>query len=187
VPQGSLVLPERAGAAGVAVSLPGRRLFGHSHGVRRIPTFGLLGLLLALGLGCSGRPVLEGPAPRLAPPPAPPVRPLPPTRLYRDDVVQWVDRGFGHFLQMVEVEPRVFDGKFTGWTIVGLYPRDFWRDVDLREGDVVTRVNGLPIERETEAFSAFQGLKQAKELTVALERDGQAKKLHFPIVERAKH
>jgi type II secretory pathway component PulC len=56
--------------------------------------------------------------------------------------------------------------------------------VDLREGDVVTRVNGLPIERETEAFSAFQGLKQAKELTVALERDGQAKKLRFPIVER---
>jgi len=92
--------------------------------------------------------------------------------------VQWVDRGFGHFLQMVEVEPRVFDGKFTGWTIVGLYPRDFWQDVDLREGDVVTRVNGLPIERETEAFSAFQGLKQAKELTVALERDGQ-------VVERA--
>ena len=101
--------------------------------------------------------------------------------------MQWVDRGFGHFLQMVEVEPRVFDGKFTGWTIVGLYPRDFWQDVDLREGDVVTRVNGLPIERETEAFSAFQGLKQAKELTVALERDGQAKKLRFPIVERARN
>jgi hypothetical protein len=171
----------------VAASLPRQRLFGHSHGVRRIPTFGLLGLLLPLGLGCSGRPVLEGPAPQLAPPPAPPARRLPPTRLYRDEVVQWVDRGFGHFLQMVEVEPRVFDGKFTGWTIVGLYPRDFWQDVDLREGDVVTRVNGLPIERETEAFSAFQGLKQAKELTVALERDGQAKKLHFPIVERAKN
>lgn len=85
---------------------------------------------------------------------------------------------------MVEVEPRVFDGKFTGWTIVGLYPRDFWQDVDIREGDVVTRVNGLPIERETEAFSAFQALKQASELKVAIEREGKPKVLRFPIVER---
>ena len=141
--------------------------------------------LLVLTLGCSGRPVLEGPAPLLAPPPAPraAVR-VPPSKLYRDEVVRWVDRGFGHFLQMVEVEPRVFDGKFTGWTVVGLYPRDFWQDIDLREGDVVTRVNGQPIERETEAFSAFQGLKEAKELKVAFERDGQRKELRFPIVER---
>lgn len=142
----------------------------------------LLGLTLLLG--CSGRPVLEGPAPALAPPPVikEPVRE--PPKLYRDEVVRWVDRGFGHFLQMVEVEPRVFDGKFSGWTIVGLYPREFWQNVDLREGDVVTRVNGLPIERETEAFAAFQGLKQARELDVALERSGKQRHLRIPIVDR---
>ena len=85
---------------------------------------------------------------------------------------------------MVEVEPRVWDGKFTGWTIVGLYPRDFWEHVDLREGDVVTRVNGLPIERETEAFTAFQGLKQAPALVVKLEREGRLLELRFPIRDK---
>jgi hypothetical protein len=152
--------------------------FSHSPGVRRI----LLGLTLLLG--CSGRPVLEGPAPALAPPPIAkkPVRE--PPKLYRDEVVRWVDRGFGHFLQLVEVEPRVFDGKFSGWTIVGLYPREFWENVDLREGDVVMQVNGQPIERETEAFAVFQGLKQARELDVALERSGQQRHLRIPIVDR---
>jgi type II secretory pathway component PulC len=122
----------------------------------------------------------------LAPPPVPARASVRPSKLYRDEVVRWVDRGFGHFLQMVEVEPRIFDGKFTGWTIVGLYPRNFWQDIDLREGDVVTRINGLPIERETEAFSAFQGLKQAKQLTVSFEREGKPKVLQFPIVERGR-
>lgn len=158
----------------------------NSSNVRRafLRCLGATAVLIA-SAACGGRPVLEGPAPALAPP-APPVAPARrgPVALEREEVVRWVDRGMGHFLQMVDVEPRVFDGKFTGWRIVGLYPRDFWQGVDLREGDVVTRVNGLPIERETEAFSAFQKLKEAKQLEVSFERDGKPKLLRFPIVDR---
>jgi len=144
--------------------------------------------LLAAGVGCSGRPVLEGPAPEFAPPPSAPAaavaKPASRGTLYRDDVLAVIDRGFPRFLQMVDVEAKLWDGKFVGWRILALRPVDFWESVDLRVGDVVTRVNELPIERDTEAFAAFQSLKAAPRLVVSFEREGQPRTLDFQIVNR---
>ena len=48
----------------------------------------------------------------------------------------------------------------------------------------MTRVNGLPIERETEAFDAFQSLKQSEALRVAFQRDGQSRVLEYKIISK---
>ena len=95
-----------------------------------------------------------------------------------------VERGFPQFLQKIQVEANVRDGKFAGWLVRALYPQDFWADVDLQPGDVVTQVNGLPIERETQAYDAFQGLKTAPRLVVSYVRDGTPRTLTFEIVPR---
>jgi general secretion pathway protein C len=108
----------------------------------------------------------------------------PPGKLYRDDVTGLVDRGFPQFLQQIQVEANVRDGKFAGWLVRALYPQDFWADVDLQPGDVVTQVNGLPIERETQAYDAFQALKTAPRLVVSYVRDGAPRSLSFEIVPR---
>jgi S1-C subfamily serine protease len=65
-----------------------------------------------------------------------------------------------------------------------LYPADFWADVDLQAGDVVTQINGLPIERETQAYDAFQALKSAPRLVVSYVREGAPRTLSFEIVPR---
>lgn len=141
-----------------------------------------------LALGCASTPVIEGPAPALLPPPpAQPVRLSnrpPPGKLYREDVTGLVERGFPRFLQQIEVEASVRDGKFKGWLLRGLYPADFWAHVDLQPGDIVTQVNGLPIERETQAYDAFQGLKTAPRLVVSYVREGTPRTLSFEIVPR---
>src|SRR5262249_7901503 len=105
------------------------------------------------------------------------------TTLKRSDVVFVIDSGFGYFLQRVQVEPSLADGRFRGWTIVDLRPTRFWDAVDLKPGDVVTSVNGLPIERETEAFDAFESLRPAAEPRVAYFRDGAERALAYRIVE----
>jgi S1-C subfamily serine protease len=145
-------------------------------------------LLAAVALwGCSSAPVLEGPSPALLPPPPSKVasgsRP-PPGKLYRDEVVHAVDAGFPRFLQKIEVEAKIDDGRFAGWIVRALYPREFWADVDLAPGDVVTSVNGLPIERETQAYDVFQSLKQAPRLVVSYTRKGEPRSLTFEIVQR---
>lgn len=145
---------------------------------------GLLGLLV----GCGADPVLPAAAPKpaarapVAAAPAP-VRP-PKGALFRSDVNALIDRGFPEFLAHVDVEPRLVDGQFRGWSIVNLAPSDFWSGVDLKPGDIVLRVNDLPIERETEAFDAFESLKQSDALRVAFQRGGENHVLEYKIVDK---
>ncbi len=102
--------------------------------------------------------------------------------LQRADVESVVDAGLGRFLTHVVIEPSLSAGKFSGWSIVGLQPPELWTGVDLQPGDVITRVNGMPIEREMEAFDAFQAVRQAPSLEVTYVRQKQPRTLRFTIV-----
>jgi S1-C subfamily serine protease len=104
------------------------------------------------------------------------------TMLQRSDVERVVDAGLGRFLTHVVIEPSLSAGKFAGWSIVGLEPPELWKDVDLQPGDVVTGINGMAIERETEAFDAFQAVRQAPMLEVTYLRQNQPRTLRFTIV-----
>jgi hypothetical protein len=114
--------------------------------------------------------------------PSEPARP--PATIWRDEMLMMIDGGLGSFLQRVEVEASLPNGRFEGFRIVSLNPAEFWQGVDLKPGDVVTRVNGMPIERETEAYDAFQALRTASELKVSLLRGGVPRVLSYRIAER---
>ena len=98
--------------------------------------------------------------------------------MQRVDVERVVDGGLGRFLAHVVIEPRLSAGKFTGWSIVALHPPELWQGIDLQAGDIVTRVNGMPIEREMEAFDAFQAVRQAPQLEVTYLRQNQPRTLN---------
>ncbi|MET0790348.1 MAG: serine protease [Polyangiaceae bacterium] len=145
-------------------------------------------VLLGFLVGCGADPLPPLAAPKVvakAPAAARPAAARPPQgALFREDVNALIDQGFAQFLQRVEVEPRLVEGQFRGWTIVNLSPSDFWSNVDLKPGDIVTRVNDLPIERDTEAYDAFESLKAAPDLRVTFQRDGQPRLLEYKIVTR---
>lgn len=102
--------------------------------------------------------------------------------LQRADVERVVDAGLGRFLSNVAIEASVSGGRFAGWSIVQLQPPELWRGIDLRPGDVVTRINGMAIEREGEAYDAFQAVRQAPTLEVSYVRQGQPRTLRYTIV-----
>jgi hypothetical protein len=129
---------------------------------------------------------VEAPAPAESAEAAPKKPLAPPGSLWREDVNFTVDEGLGYFLQRVSVEPELIAGKFQGFRIVDLRPAEFWRGVDLRPGDVVTRVNGMPIERDIDAYEAFQSLRAASALRVSILRGGERRELVYAIVERDK-
>jgi type II secretory pathway component PulC len=91
----------------------------------------------------------------------------------------------GTFLQRLEVDeqPVLLAGKFRGFRITALRGADFWSGVDLMSGDVVTAVNGFPIERPEQAQTAFDSLVVASELRVAYDRGGQERELVYSIVD----
>jgi hypothetical protein len=108
-----------------------------------------------------------------------------PYRLVRSSVKGVVSQGLGAFLQLVELDdqPAVVDGKFRGFRIAALHGARFWTGVDLKAGDVVTSVNGLPIERPEQAEAAFESIVGATELRVAYDRDGRPRELVYKIVD----
>jgi type II secretory pathway component PulC len=120
-----------------------------------------------------------------APAPAAPPAPSPGAvhALARADVHAAVAGGLGAFLQRVELEsqPVMAGGKFHGFRIAAFHDASFWKGVDLRPGDVVTSVNGFPIERPEQAQAAFESLDVASELRVTYEREGQARELVYAI------
>jgi len=154
-----------------------------------VPLLRLLPLLVALATAACGG--------GLPPPPTPPAavaaggRPTTPTvpaasrGLQRSAIRAIIAQGLGTFLQRVEVDDRpvVVGGKFHGFRIAALRDAAFWSGVDLRPGDVVTSVNGFPIERPEQAQTAFDSLGVASELRVAYERDGQPRELAYAIVD----
>lgn len=105
-----------------------------------------------------------------------------PGRIWRRDVVAALGRGLGDLFRRVQVEPALVAGKFHGWRIVELKAGDpMWEGTDLAPGDVVTAVNGRPIERPEQAFAVFQSLAVAKELRVAYERGTARREIAYPI------
>jgi type II secretory pathway component PulC len=104
------------------------------------------------------------------------------TSLKRSDVKETIARGVGAFLQNVTVEdwPVMHGGKFHGFKIKTINPG--W-NVDIKPGDVITRVNGIVPEHPEEADAALRSLEKAPSLRIDFERDGQPRTLELPIVD----
>jgi S1-C subfamily serine protease len=108
------------------------------------------------------------------------------THTLRRSVVRSVVKGgLGLFLQKValEDEPVLKNGRFHGFRISALHDPGFWKGVDVHAGDVILRVNGMPIEHPEEALEAFHALESATELRVYYERNGEPRELTLPIVD----
>jgi S1-C subfamily serine protease len=144
-------------------------------------------MLLSSLIACGGNPgpeesttpiAVEAPDPE---PPAPePTRPS--NTIVRSELDAVLEAGLGRFLQGVETQPHVVDGRFVGFRLVSFYPdEERLSSVDLGPGDVVTRVNGQPIERPDQALSVWNGLRVASELWIEYLRGDEERELRYAI------
>lgn len=102
----------------------------------------------------------------------------------RSAIKRTVDAGLGRWLQTVSVDPLLARGHFRGWIIRSFNAGDAcYAGVDLRAGDVVTRVNGHGVEHPEEALDVWSKLPASSELVIDFLRDGRARKVRFGIVD----
>jgi type II secretory pathway component PulC len=106
----------------------------------------------------------------------------PTSKLTRDEVDVFLANGPHWFIRQVDVVPARVGDHFAGFRIVHFFAatRRF-RRVDLRPGDVVIRVNDLPIGRPEQFMKVWEDLKVAKELTVEYVRGGSVRLLRWEI------
>jgi type II secretory pathway component PulC len=107
--------------------------------------------------------------------------PPPETELHRAALDELLARGPAYVLAMVQTDSAMANGRFAGFKIVS-FRTALPAYLELVPGDVVTRVNDLPIERPEQFFEVFEKLKTATEVKFEILRDGAPKTLVYPIV-----
>jgi type II secretory pathway component PulC len=111
--------------------------------------------------------------------------PSTPGAIPRAELAKVLDASPGSFLQHVQTEPRFAAGHFHGWRVVSFFPGDTrFAGIDLQAGDVVTRINGRPIEQPDQFMTVWTELRSSKELVVDVERDGAPRTLRWIIADK---
>lgn len=124
----------------------------------------------------------DDPAEQLAAPPIETVQ-APLTHVERAKVDAAVAGGVGRFIQgfdMIE-ELDEYD-RFVGWKIGKIHDRSRFEGLGIGTGDVITSINGLPLERPAHAYEALMSLKTAQSIDVEYLRGGRVMRLSLPIL-----
>jgi hypothetical protein len=91
-------------------------------------------------------------------------------------------RSAGDFLRLVEIEAETRNGAFVGWRVITLSEnKPSWLDVI--PGDVVTSINGMPVERPEDAQRIWETLRIASEVRIDLRRGEQERSFRIPVVD----
>lgn len=126
------------------------------------------------------KPTASAPAPAATPA----VANAAPGRLVRAEVdAILTEKGPPWLFQRVVPEEVFVDGKFAGWRILSM-PKE-WEGLEIKPGDVVTRVNGMGLERPEDLWKAWTSVLVTNELKIGYERGGKARELVMPIEGQA--
>ncbi|MCB9547745.1 MAG: hypothetical protein H6706_18110 [Myxococcales bacterium] len=92
----------------------------------------------------------------------------------RGDLEAVVAAGAQRFIASLQVVPVMDGRRFRGFQLAGVRPDSpLAGSENVRVGDVVVAVNGLPVERPDQFMKAWGGLKKAERIDVKLLRGAQ--------------
>ena len=92
----------------------------------------------------------------------------------RADYQRMLNRGPSYFIRQIKVTAIKANRKFVGFRLDMLFPNEpYFRTGEIRLGDVVQRVNGLPIGRPEQFMRVWTGLKNRRDLVVQILRNGE--------------
>ena len=96
---------------------------------------------------------------------------------------EWLRRGASYFIRQVSVTPIEEDEEFVGFRLDTLFEDHvLFTEGEIRKGDVVQRINGLPIGRPEQFMRVWDGLKDRDALTLQIIRSGQPLVINWVIV-----
>ena len=128
------------------------------------------GQRVELHLG-SATPAAPAPAPLPAPPPAE-VSELPARTMPRRDVERRLADEIPRILAETALVPLRDEGQITGFSIARIPEGSLLTEAGLRAGDVLTRINDVPLDSMATLISLWPRLQTESELKAVVLRDG---------------
>jgi general secretion pathway protein C len=84
-------------------------------------------------------------------------------------------------MTQVNIRPHFKDGRPDGLLLTRLKPRSIFLRMGLRNGDVITGVNGTPITTVDDALKFYENLRSADNVNLQLKRRGRQRSIDYTI------
>jgi general secretion pathway protein C len=114
-------------------------------------------------------------------PPKMPVSSYPRQLTLKSDQIESALENLDQLMDQARIRPHIEDGKPSGISITGIKPNTIFRKMRLRNGDIITGVNGDPIESVDDAMKIFGDLTSTPEVQVEIKRRGRKRVLNYKI------
>ena len=138
-----------------------------------------------LGMEEAGTAKRSASSPRMAQkdssPPRLPISPQPRQLALNSDQIENALENIDQLMDQARIRPHIEDGKPSGISITGIKPNTVFRKMRLRNGDIITGVNGTPIESVEDAMQIFGDLSSAPEVQLEIKRRGRKRVLNYKI------
>jgi general secretion pathway protein C len=84
-------------------------------------------------------------------------------------------------LTQVTIQPHFQDGKQDGILLTRIKPRSIFLRMGLRNGDIITGVNGKPLESVDDALKFYTSVSSGENLSLHLKRRGRSRTIEYSI------
>jgi len=84
-------------------------------------------------------------------------------------------------MSQVKIRPYFENGQPKGLAVSSLTPRSIFRQMGIRNGDIITGIDGNPIQTVDDALKFYENLTSASNVSVQLNRRGSEKSIEYNI------
>lgn len=84
-------------------------------------------------------------------------------------------------LRQARVEPNIVDGQTDGFVVRMIRPGSLFSMLGLQVGDILHDVNGVKLDTPEKALQIFQQLREAKQISISLDRQGAPQTFAYEI------
>ncbi len=84
-----------------------------------------------------------------------------------------INRSPARLTDVIRPQPVFRDGKQQGYRVYPGRQRQQFSQLGLRPGDMITQINGMPLDDPARGMEIFRSLGEATQVTVTVERNGQ--------------
>jgi len=82
-------------------------------------------------------------------------------------------------MRQARMRPHFEDGKPDGLTLSNIKPNSIFRKMGLRNGDVISKVDGEDITAESDALQIFENMQSASTIKLQVKRKGRLKTIDY--------
>ncbi len=97
------------------------------------------------------------------------------------DQIENAMENLGQLMEQATLRPHIQDGQSAGISITGIKPNAIFRKMRLRNGDIITGVNGDAIESVEDAIKVVEQLSSGSDIQLQIKRRGREQSLDYSI------